>query len=194
MALHPPLRLLGIVGSLRRNAHSRAVLLGVRSVLDARVSLSLVGVDLPLYNQDLDDDKPPRAVHDFRKQIAESDALVVSTPEYNHGMPGALKNALDWASRPHGNSVLKGKPFIVVSSSPAFTGGVRAQAQVNETMLAVQALPVPGPQIVIGAIDGKVSNGLLVDGTSLGFITATIENLLAPRATDNLAEDMVSLA
>ena len=61
-------------------------------------------------------------------------------------------------------------------------------------MLAVQALPVPGPQIVIGAVDGKVSNGLLVDGTSLDFITAAIENLLAPRATDNLAENMVSLA
>ena len=191
MATHPPLRLLGIVGSLRRNAHSRAVLLGLRSVLDARFNMSLAGVDLPLYNQDLDDDTPPGAVHDFRKRIAASDALVISTPEYNHGMPGVLKNALDWASRPHGHSVLKGKRFIVVSSSPAFTGGVRAQVQANETMLAAQALPVPGPQIVIGAIGGKVSDGVLVDGTSLGFISAAIESLLASHATDRLDREVV---
>jgi chromate reductase len=193
MTTHSPLRLLGIVGSLRRNAHSRAILLGMRSVLDARFNLSLVGIDLPLYNQDLDDNTPPSTVDDFRKQIAASDALIISTPEYNHGMPGVLKSALDWASRPHGHSVLKSKRFIVVSSSPAFTGGARAQVQVSETMLAAEALPVPGPQIVIGAVGGKVSDGVLIDGTSLGFIATAIESLLASHATDLLAREMVSI-
>lgn len=192
MALNAPLRLLGLVGSLRRNAYSYAVLLGLGRVLDARFNLSLVGVDLPLYNQDMDGDASPGSVEDFRKRIAASDALIISTPEYNHGMPGVLKNALDWASRPHGQSVLRGKPFIVVSSSPAFTGGVRAQVQVNETMLAAQAQPVTGPQIVIAAIGGKVSDGVLVDDTSLAFIATAIEGVLESCTIDRGVESTIS--
>lgn len=177
MTVHAPFRLLGIVGSLRREAYSRAVLRGLQRALDTRFTLALAEIDLPLYNQDLDGDAAPAIVRRFRGLIAESDALVISTPEYNHGMPGVLKNALDWASRPHGQSVLNGMPFLVISSSPAFTGGVRAQMQVNETMLSAQALPVPGPQIVIGTIGEKVRDGLLADEASLVFATAAIESL-----------------
>jgi hypothetical protein len=110
------------------------------------------------------------------------------TPEYNHGIPGLLKNALDWASRPHGQSVLIGKPTVIISSSPAFTGGVRAQSQLHETLLSVRAVivPGPGPQIVIGGVAHKVSDGRLVDQPSLSFALAAIDRLkvsIHPRAS-----------
>jgi chromate reductase len=116
-------------------------------------------------------------VRAFRRAIAASDGIVISTPEYNHGMPGPLKNALDWASRPHGQSVLVGKPTLIISSSPAFTGGVRVQSQLNETLLSVQAAVVPGPQVVIGGVADKVSDGRLVDQPSLTFALAAIDRL-----------------
>ncbi|WP_253075555.1 NAD(P)H-dependent oxidoreductase [Bradyrhizobium sp. 187] len=85
------------------------------------------------------------------------------SPEYNHGMSGVLKNGLDWASRPYGRSVLRGKPVLTMTASPAFTGGVRAQQQMNETLASIPARPVLRPQIVIGGVHEKVSDGRLVD-------------------------------
>ncbi|HEY0180216.1 MAG TPA: NAD(P)H-dependent oxidoreductase [Dokdonella sp.] len=174
-----PIRLLGLVGSLRREAYSRAVLRGLAEALPPDVELALRDVRLPLYDADADGDAPPPPVGELRAAIAASDGLVVATPEYNHGMPGVLKNALDWASRPFGRSTLTGKPFLVVSSSPAFTGGVRAQTQVVETLLAVAAVPLLGPQVVIGDVAAKVRDGRLVDAPSLEFALAAIARLAA---------------
>ena len=172
-------RLLGIAGSLRRDSHSLAILRGLQAALGPDVGLDIRDVRLPLYDEDEDGPASPDAVRDFRHAIAESDGLVISTPEYNHGIPGVLKNALDWASRPYGRSVLTGKPFLVVSSSPAFTGGVRAQTQVNETLMSVQALPVLGPQVVIGGVADKVRDGRLVDADSLRFALSAVDRLIA---------------
>ncbi len=111
--------------------------------------------------------------------MAGSDGVVIATPEYNHGVPGVLKNALDWASRPLGGAALTGKPVLVISVSPAFTGGVRAQAQVNETLLAIHSRPVLGPQVVIGNVADKVSDGRLTDEPSLRFALSAIDRLVA---------------
>lgn len=172
-----PIRLLGLAGSLRRESYSRAVLRGLQAALGPAFDLAIGEIDLPLYNQDLDGENAPDAIRAFRQSIRDSDGLILATPEYNHGMPGVLKNALDWASRPHGGSALIGKPFVAISSSPAFTGGVRAQAQVNETMLSAQAMPVAGPQIVIGAIGDKIRDSALADEPSLRFALTAIEAL-----------------
>jgi chromate reductase, NAD(P)H dehydrogenase (quinone) len=99
----------------------------------------------------------------FGRRSALVTAFVIVTPEYNHGIPGVLKNALDWTSRPFGRSVLIGKPVLVMSVSPAFTGGVRAHVQAFETLLAIQARIVPGPQVVIGSVAEKIRDGILVD-------------------------------
>jgi chromate reductase len=174
-----PVRLLGLPGSLRRESFSLAILRGLQARLGAGVSLDIRDLNLPLYNQDEDGPDGPEAVHAFRRVIAEAAGLVISTPEYNHGIPGVLKNALDWASRPYGQSVLTEKPVLVISSSPAFLGGVRAQAQLNETLLSVQAVLVPGPQVVIGDVAAKVRDGKLVDEASLEFALASIRKLAA---------------
>ncbi|MFC7399135.1 NADPH-dependent FMN reductase [Chelatococcus sp. GCM10030263] len=172
------LRFLGLPGSIRREAYSLAVLRG----LQARLGEAMLGIrdlHLPLYDQDVDGSAAPEVVTAFRSAIAGCDGLIISTPEYNHGTSGVLKNALDWASRPFGRSVLTNKPVLVISSSPAFTGGVRAHAQVNETLLSVQALIVSGPQVVIGGVADKVRDGRLVDEAALSFTLAAVDRLAA---------------
>ena len=89
-----------------------------------------------------------------------------------------LKNALDWASRPHGRSVLKAKPVLTMTASPVFTGGVRAQYQMNETLLAIQARLVLRPQIVISGAHEKVRDGCLVDEAVLGFALGGVDDFL----------------
>jgi chromate reductase len=172
-------RLLGLPGSLRANAYSRAVLNGLSARLRPMAELEIRSLDLPLYNEDEDGRAAAASVRAFREAIRESDAVVIVTPEYNHGMPGLLKNALDWASRPFGESALAGKPVLVISASPAFTGGVRAHAQVNETLLAIGAQPLGAPQVVIGSVMEKIQDERLADEPSLRFALSAVDRLLA---------------
>ena len=170
-------RLFGLTGSLREGSYSTAVLRGLEAALGADVEFDIWEPSLPLYNEDDDGPAAPESVQAFRQAVASSDGIVISTPEYNHGVPGPLKNTLDWASRPHGKSAFNAKPTLIISSSPAFTGGVRAQSQLNETLLSMGAIIVPGPQIVIGGVSDKVSDGRLVDQPSLVFALAAIDRL-----------------
>ena len=165
-----PFRLLGISGSLRTGAFSTAVLeaLAEASVPHATCEYADIGA-LPHFNQDLYVEPLPPAVARFRAQIAGADGLVISSPEYNHGVPGVLKNALDWASRPHNSSPLKGKPVLIVTSSQAFTGGVRAQYQLREALASALARPVPTPEIVIGGVGAKIVDGRFNDPSTIEF-------------------------
>jgi chromate reductase len=171
-------RLLGLPGSLRRNSHSRAVLQGLAAKLQPAADLVIRDLRLPLYDEDEDGHATPDAVRAFRQAIGDSDGVVIATPEYNHGIPGVLKNALDWASRPYGQSTLIGKPVLAISLSSAFTGGVRAQAQLNETLHAIEAVVVRGPQVVIGDVGAKVEGGHLVDAASLDFARSAVDRLI----------------
>ncbi len=172
-------QLLGIAGSLRAESFSTAILESLREELGANADLTLHSLgDVPLYNQDLDTDVPLPGIKALRDAIGQADGLVIVTPEFNYGMPGVLKNALDWASRPYGAAPLIGKPVVTISASPAFTGGVRAQAQLNETLLATQSRLVGGPQVVIGEVHNKVVDGRLIDRASLDFALGAVSGLL----------------
>jgi chromate reductase len=173
-----PVKLVGLPGSLRQASFSRATLVGLRDNLPEKVTIDICDLRLPLYNEDHDRSNTPDQVSIFRAVIGSSDGIVIVTPEYNHGIPGVLKNALDWASRPFGESVLTNKPVLGISVSPAFTGGVRAHAQLNETLLAVPALVLGGPQVVIGGIGEKVRNGVLVDESSLNFALNALRRVI----------------
>lgn len=163
-------QLLGISGSLRANSFSSAVLeaLVEASSLHATYGSADIGA-LPHFNQDLYLDPLPMPAARLRQQLAEAEGIVVSCSEYNHGIPGVLKNALDWASRPHNGSPLKGKPVLIVTSSPAFTGGVRAQYQVRETVVSALARPVATPEIVIGLVHTKIVDGRFRDPDAIAF-------------------------
>jgi len=173
------IRLAGIAGSLRRASYSRMVLETLAEQLPLTVSLIPHPLDeVPLYNGDLDTATPPPGVHALRQAIGGSDGIVVVTPEYNHGIPGVLKNALDWASRPGFASVLVDKPALMVSVSPGAVGGARAQTQLRETLAGAAARVIARRQIAIGNIDQKISGERLVDRTTIDFALQGIQDLL----------------
>src|SRR3954468_20741868 len=131
------MRILGIAGSLRRGSHNRKLLRAAGSLLPPEVELvewdGLAGI--PAFDEDLET-APPEPVLDFFAAIEQADALLIATPEYNASLPGALKNALDWASRPFPENVLRHKPTAVVGASTGLFGAVWAQAEVRKTMKA----------------------------------------------------------
>jgi chromate reductase len=173
------LRLLGLSGSPRRASNSTAVLRGLQDALAPKAALDIFSLhELPLYNEDDDGEHAPESVRALRSAIETSDGVIMVSPEYNHGMSGVLKNGLDWASRPYGRSALTGKPVLTMTVSPAFTGGVRAQQQMNETLVSIPARPVLRPQIVIGGVHEKVRDGRLVDEATLRFALAGVDDLL----------------
>jgi chromate reductase len=134
--------------------------------------------EIPFYNEDLDRSPELPAIAALKRAVGESDGVLIATPEYNHGIPGVLKNALDWASRPAFQSCFKNKPVSIISSSLAFTGGVRAQYQLRETLIAMQAHLVISPEVVIGGVHTKFSNSEYNDETGLSFIMDSLERLL----------------
>jgi chromate reductase len=130
------MRLLGISGSLRAGSHNTALLRAAGELLapPARLEL-LAGVgDLPAYNEDDDTAAPSPRVVALRRAIASADALLIATPEYNASIPGALKNALDWASRPFPANVLRDKPVAVAGASTGMFGAVWAQAELRKVL------------------------------------------------------------
>jgi chromate reductase len=173
------LNLLGLSGSLRRASNCTAVLRGLQDALATKAVLNIFPLHaMPLYNEDNDAEHAPESVRALRSTIQASDGVIMISPEYNHGMSGVLKNALDWASRPYGRSALRSKPVLTLTASPAFTGGVRAQQQMNETLASMPARTVFRPQIVIGCVHEKVRDGRLFDEATLSFALARVEDLL----------------
>ncbi|UZE21385.1 NAD(P)H-dependent oxidoreductase [Pseudomonas sp. B21-056] len=165
------INLLGLSGSLRQQSAHTAILNTVAERLAGPVRLTLHGLEnIPPYNEDHDGVHAPAAVVGLRAAVAQADGILIGSPEYNHGMSGVLKNALDWLSRPHGKSVLTGRPVLCFTASPAFTGGVRAHQQLNETLWAIQAAMVTYPQIVIGGVAAKIAHGRLVDTAACTFL------------------------
>ena len=173
-------RLLGISGSLRANSFSTAILTALAEATAARATFDYADIGaLPHFNQDLYVEPLPSAVQTLREQVAAADGLVISSSEYNHGIPGTLKNALDWASRPHNGSPLKDKPVLIVTSSPATTGGVRAQHQIRETVISALARPVSTPEIVVGHVATKIVEGRFEDDAVIEFALAGFAAMFA---------------
>lgn len=173
------IRLVGISGSLRQASSNTAILRTLQESMPAGVEMDLLPLDaIPLYNQDLDGPNPPDAVRLFKEAIAACDGIVICSPEYNFGMPGVLKNALDWASRPAFASPLKDKPVLLMTASPAFTGGTRAQSQLRETLSGTLSRVIARPPVVIAAVHTKLENGRLVDEANLKFAVEAVKDLI----------------
>jgi chromate reductase len=133
--------------------------------------------EIPFYNEDLDVQPALPPVADLRSKGAGSDGIVIATPKYNRGVPGVLKNALDWASRPAFASCFRGKPVLIISSAPAFTGGVRAQYQLRETLSSMLAHIVPGREVIVAGVNARMSHGRFTDEESLAFIATGLNRL-----------------
>jgi chromate reductase len=133
------MRVLGLSGSLRRGSLNTALLRAAAERLPAGVELVEFErlADVPPYDEDLDAVTSPDAVRELREAILAADAVLIATPEYNHSIPGQLKNALDWASRPAGQSALNGKPAAAIGASKSMFGGVWAQAELRKVLAAM---------------------------------------------------------
>ncbi|WP_417695180.1 NADPH-dependent FMN reductase [Roseibium sp.] len=160
-------RLLFIPGSLREASSSRATVGALAQRLGDTVESTVANIGaLPHYNADLSDDPH---VGGFIKQIADADGLVFVTPEYNFSVPGVLKNAIDWASRPAYASAFKAKPCFVISVSGGALGGVRAQAHLKYILNGMLAEVFTCQEVVITQANAKVKDGQLSDETVLTF-------------------------
>ena len=153
MATRPgdSLTILGIAGSLRRASYNRGL---VRAAVElAPAGMTVVPYDLaeiPLFNADVEAEGDPAAVADFKRAIAGADALLIATPEYNHCVPGVLKNAIDWASRPARRSVLSEKPVAILGASTGRGATARAQAHLRDGLAFTNGLVLPLPEVLVG--------------------------------------------
>jgi chromate reductase len=160
------MRVLGISGSLRRDSHNRRLLLEAAELLPAGTELELYGglKAIPPYDEDDDaDDEAHEAVQELRDAIDRADAILIATPEYNSSIPGQLKNAIDWASRPRGAAALLGKPVAVIGTSTGSFGGVWAQAELKKILRTAGARVVDGEVAVPRAHVRIDEDGRLLD-------------------------------
>ena len=167
------MRVLGISGSLRRDSHNTELLRAAATLLPSGVEFELFeGLrDIPPYDAD-DDGNPSAAVTHLRERIAAADAVLIATPEYNHSIPGALKNALDWVSRPYDTNTLRNKPVAVIGASTGMFGAVWGQAETRKVASALGArvidreVPVPTADEIVRDPEKLESSGtnLLVVG------------------------------
>jgi chromate reductase len=172
-------KLLGLSGSIRKASTNTIILRSLAERLDGKASMTVFPLnDVPIYNGDLDGEHGPEAVRALKAAITEADGLILCTPEYNHGMPGMLKNALDWVSRPVFASPLKNKPVLLITSSPGYVGGARAHAQMQETLASTLARVVLRPQVVIAGVNQKIVDDKLTDATTVDFCLQAIDDLL----------------
>jgi chromate reductase len=176
-----PVRVLALNGSLRRESYNGRLLQAARHLLAPYASLAVWGelALLPPYNEDDDGDDPGETVRGLREAVAGADALLVATPEYNATLPGALKNAIDWASRPYPDSALAGKPAAVVGSSTGLFGAVWAQAEVRKALRTAGARIVEQDLPLGRAMDAFAADGSLRDPELVSRLAEIMEALLA---------------
>src|ERR671914_3099767 len=159
------LRVLGFAGSLRARSYNGALLRSAQELAPAGMAIEIYeSIELPLFNEDIEAQGDPGPVAAFKQAIRMADALLIATPEYNHGVPGVLKNAIDWASRPPRDSVLAGKPAAIFGASPGITGTARAQSQLRQAFVFTNTPALTQPEILVFRAHEKFdADGNLVD-------------------------------
>lgn len=175
-----PLHVAAITGSLRSGSFSQMVMASIAAMFPEGSRIENIDIGaIPHYNQDLDKEDAPAPVASARTSIAASDLVVIVTPEYNYSLPGVLKNALDWFSRPAFKGCMLGKPVFFLTLSPGALGGVRAQGHLRQILAGMLCELPPLPEIAISHVAEKVGDGRLTDESTLKFIQSTLNGLLA---------------
>ncbi len=147
--MNTPMTILGIAGSLREASLNRAALRAAQQLVPEGVSLEIFDLDgIPPFNQDEEAHAPERVVQ-FKQRIRAADAILIVTPEYNYSIPGVLKNAIDWASRPYGDSAWEGKPVAVMGASVGAMGTSRAQYHLRQVFVFLNMYPLNRPEVMI---------------------------------------------
>jgi len=171
--------MLGIAGSLRRDSFNRAALRAATQLVAEGATIDIFELDgLPGFNED-QERNPPAKVVELKRRIREADAILFVTPEYNYSIPGVLKNAIDWASRPYGDSAWNGKPAAIMGASVGAIGTARAQYHLRQMMVFLNMFPINQPEVMIGNASTRFdAQGNLTDDTTKKLISQLLKNLV----------------
>jgi chromate reductase len=174
-----PIAILGIAGSLRKASYNRGALRAAQQLCPEGARIEVIELDgIPGFSQD-EEQKPPAKVVELKRRIREADAILFATPEYNYGLPGVLKNAIDWASRPYGDNAWDGKPCALMSAAMSMGGGVRAQYQLRQCFVFLNMEAVVQPEVAINNVAERFDEqGNLKDETSKKLIAKLLQNLV----------------
>jgi chromate reductase len=174
-------QILGIAGSLRRASYNRALLRAAQQVAPDGVDIRTFDLlPIPLFNEDVEAAGDPEPVGELKAQIRAADALLIACPEYNYSVPGVLKNAVDWASRPPRDSALQHKPIALMGASPGAFGTVRSQLALRQTFLFTRSYVLPEPELYVSAAHEKFDpDGNLRDDQIRQRIRTLLEALVA---------------
>lgn len=175
------LRVLGVCGSLRRGSFNRGLLNAALDLAppDMRISIYPDIGDIPLYNFDVEQAGVPAAVERFKSAIAEADALLIATPEYNYGTTGVLKNAIDWASRPPQGTPLRRKPVGLIGASRGRSGTIRAQLHLRQVFIFTESYVMLRPEVLVQMAPEKFDDaGRLTDEPTREFLRKHLEALV----------------
>lgn len=167
-----PLNILGFAGSLRRGSFNRALLRAAAELAPAGMTIEIFDlIDVPLYNGDVEAEGDPEAVARLKRAIGAADGVLMVTPEYNHGVPAVMKNAVDWASRPPGSAALGGKPVGIIGASPGITGSARGQSQLRQAFEFTNSYCMPQPELLVFKAHEKFDpEGRLTDEATAQFL------------------------
>ena len=173
------IRILGIAGSLRHESYNRAALRAATQLMPEGASIEIFELDgIPGFNQD-EEQNPPAKVVELKRRIREADAILIVTPEYNYSVPGVLKNAIDWASRPYGDSAWNGKPAAIMGASIGAIGTARAQYHLRQMFVFLNMFPINQPEVMIGNASERFdAAGNLTDDTTKDFIRQLLQTLV----------------
>ncbi len=176
----PDFSILGILGSLRKASFNRHALVAAQALVPAGAALEIFELEgIPPFNQD-QEKQPPTRVTELKAKVRAADAILFATPEYNYSIPGVLKNAIDWASRPYGDNAWQGKPVAVMGASVGILGSARAQYHLRQCFVFLNMYPVNQPEVLIASAAQRFNErGELTDETSRELIRKLLAELMA---------------
>jgi chromate reductase len=178
--MNTPIRILGVAGSLRRGSYNRAALWAATQLAPKGATVETFELDgIPPFNQE-EEQNPPAKVAELKRRIREADAILFATPEYNWSVSSVLKNAIDWASRPHGDSAWNGKPAAIMGASTGAIGTARAQNHLRQILVYLDMFPINQPEVLIShAMDRFDQEGNLTNVPMRARIIGLLQNLVA---------------
>jgi chromate reductase len=174
------INILGFAGSLRKGSYNKALLRAASELIPEDARLEIFDLEgIPPFNQDLEASMPER-VKEFKYKIKSADAIVIATPEHNYSVPGVLKNAIDWASRPHGDNSFEDKPVAIMSASTGLLGGSRAQYHLRQICVFLNMHPLNRPEVFVMSAARKIDDeGRVTDEETRKRVGQLIEALVA---------------
>lgn len=171
------IKILGISGSLRKESFNTALLHAARELAPDGMSIEIADISaIPLYNEDVREKGYPSPAEALREQIRAADAVLIATPEYNYSIPGVLKNAIDWASRPP-EQPFDGKVVGIIGASPGRLGTARAQMHLRQCFVFLNSTVLNKPEVLVGGASNVIEDGKLTDDTTRGFVADLLKGL-----------------